>query len=839
MKKKILLFITLFSALFISATVFAAEIEILNTDFSTYEALVQSSGSTPLVSADGNYQIVRGTITPTGGTCTFAPNTSFFLTTASAGLITFNNLDLFQGGRIVIEWGSVSGRPLKVCFGTTLAGDTIETKPTLVDGDRSKVMTAEFPISADTTGVKSITIGSSGGGAVYIFSVKVYTNTSGPQAPKVETLSIAGTAGTILLDTIRVNLPYASYTVGVTSVATSGIVVDCDSATFDQHVMDIDSVSVLTDFIVGDTIKLVITNSDTLLTNVYTIITTADVPVPTITNPANKTQAVKGGLAIAAIKFAVENQTNVSVAGLPAGLSGVLVADTFTISGTTPTEASYPVNYNYTVTVTGIAGADPLTVIQTGTITIKDPNAKAVLYLTIETGAAQATNLFLAQLQTNYDVTIALPGASVKPASEYSAYDLIVLNESIDSGDADPTKEIGGLLTIDKPILNTKSYFYKTTSWNLGTPSNGNGETALEVEAGAESHPIFSGITMTDSLITIFSSTDTKTIQSVKLNASTGGAVLATISGEQNVAIHEMDASERGIVSGTSKYLMIALFNGMFDAFTADGLTLLDNACEYLLGATTTDVESQRANILTMTIGGATATINENTITVQLPYGSSVNALAVVATVSRSASVTSPASLAAVDFTSPVTFTVTAENVAITKDYTVTVTVAAPSSNATLTGLTLSLGTLSPVFASGTTTYNVVLPYGTTSYPTITPTAAANAVVSPIGYAPATVPGVATILVTAQDGVTTKTYTINFTVASSINEATTSSKVYASGSSVVVDGKIGANVAVVSLVGNILYKGVITTLTETLPISLEKGVYVVLLDDTSTKIIIK
>ena len=67
-------------------------------------------------------------------------------------------------------------------------------------------------------------------------------------------------------------------------------------------------------------------------------------------------------------------------------------------------------------------------------------------------------------------------------------------------------------------------------------------------------------------------------------------------------------------------------------------------------------------------------------------------------------------------------------------------------------------------FASETTTYNVELPFGTTAVPTVTATATsekANAVVTNASA----LPGATTIDVTAQDGTTKKTYTVNFTVA--------------------------------------------------------------------------
>ncbi|MFA7369641.1 MAG: leucine-rich repeat protein, partial [Kiritimatiellales bacterium] len=103
------------------------------------------------------------------------------------------------------------------------------------------------------------------------------------------------------------------------------------------------------------------------------------------------------------------------------------------------------------------------------------------------------------------------------------------------------------------------------------------------------------------------------------------------------------------------------------------------------------------------------------------------------------------------------------------KTYTVTVTRAA-SSVATLSNLTLSSGTLSPAFASGTTNYTADVPNATSAI-TVTPTVTdSNATVTVNGTtvsSGATSPSIAlsvgtniiTILVTAQDA-STKTYTV-------------------------------------------------------------------------------
>jgi len=124
-----------------------------------------------------------------------------------------------------------------------------------------------------------------------------------------------------------------------------------------------------------------------------------------------------------------------------------------------------------------------------------------------------------------------------------------------------------------------------------------------------------------------------------------------------------------------------------------------------------------------------------------------------------------------------ITLVVTAQDGKTTKTYTVVVT-RAPSSNASLANLTISSGTLTPVFAGTTASYTASVSNVTTSV-TITPTTGdstatvtVNGTTVASGAASAAIPLTAgsntiTTLVTAQDGVTTLTYTVTITRAPS------------------------------------------------------------------------
>lgn len=108
--------------------------------------------------------------------------------------------------------------------------------------------------------------------------------------------------------------------------------------------------------------------------------------------------------------------------------------------------------------------------------------------------------------------------------------------------------------------------------------------------------------------------------------------------------------------------------------------------------------------------------------------------------------------------------------------------VAAPAATniATLSSITID-GEALEGFDPATETYNVELPFGTTTVPTVAAVATskkATAVVTPA----TAIPGATTIAVTAEDGATTKTYTINFTTAASASTDATLS-------TITIDGK--------------------------------------------------
>jgi hypothetical protein len=169
-----------------------------------------------------------------------------------------------------------------------------------------------------------------------------------------------------------------------------------------------------------------------------------------------------------------------------------------------------------------------------------------------------------------------------------------------------------------------------------------------------------------------------------------------------------------------------------------------------------------------------TTTEAHATVTVQQDAGTALP----VASGAASQSLTAPAGDGAT--TTTITIVVTPQDTtAATRTYTISVTQAAPSTNASLDALVVSSTTISPTFASGTTSYAAVLPYDALTF-TVTPTvqephatvqvqqdaggwvSAATPLAAPA--ADATTTTTVTVRVTAQSGAQ-QDYTVNVTRA--------------------------------------------------------------------------
>lgn len=170
------------------------------------------------------------------------------------------------------------------------------------------------------------------------------------------------------------------------------------------------------------------------------------------------------------------------------------------------------------------------------------------------------------------------------------------------------------------------------------------------------------------------------------------------------------------------------------------------------------------------------------TITVQAVYGANITDIAATFTASASATVKVGASAQTStttknNFTNPVVYTVLAADGVKSKDYTVTVVVAKPKTDCLITAYSLpvgaagvgvsgtinqTLGTIAVAAVAGTTVTDIAATFTLSTGATAkvgsaaqTSTTTKNNFTNPVEYT-----------ITAEDGVTTKTYTVTVTVAS-------------------------------------------------------------------------
>ena len=384
-------------------------------------------------------------------------------------------------------------------------------------------------------------------------------------------------------------------------------------------------------------------------------------PAPVISGGANTNTSVQPGVApITNIVYTLTNSTGASVSGLPLGLSGSYSAGTYTISGTVDASVT-PGSYAFTVTATAMAGYSGAAVTAAGTVLVKSATAKQLLYLTAAaTPSANDTRLYpMLNNSTNYIVTVKLAAATAPGASAYSAYDVIVLNESVASANA----EAVALKGIDKPILNLKNFVYGVTTptpakWAWAqAPDNGKANNGT-VTIKQASHPIFTTPTnlSVGATLDLLSGAATKGIQptDVTLLGSICVATAPLNASPYNpaIAIHDVPATVRAANTGntiTSKYIMIPICNDSYNTMTDAALTLINNALDYLLNATQFTAPSLAISGFNV---GVDATIDNtaNTITAVLPISTDLTSLQPTITLAGTGTSVSPASTVATNF---------------------------------------------------------------------------------------------------------------------------------------------------------------------------------------------
>jgi gliding motility-associated-like protein len=330
---------------------------------------------------------------------------------------------------------------------------------------------------------------------------------------------------------------------------------------------------------------------------------------------------------------------------------------------------------------------------------------------------------------------------------------------------------ISGTATTASPVTN-----YTITAYNSAgsasatesitiTPLTGTSLSGLTISGGTLSPVFASGtVTYTTSVANAGASitvTPTATVSTSSIKVDNTAVTSGTASGAIPLAFGATTISVVVTPEGgtSSQTYTVQVIRPPLNIATLSNLTISSGTLTPAFATGTTSYTDNVANTVssiafraTTTDPTATETINgtavpEGTVSPYIPLNVGVNTITVV---------------------------VTAQDGSTTDTYTLKVTRAASSSNiATLSNLTISSGTLTPAFATGTTSYTDVAHAvssiafrATTTDPLATETINGTAV--PEGTVSPSIPlnvGVnnISIVVTAQDGVTKDTYTIAVT----------------------------------------------------------------------------
>lgn len=510
----------------------------------------------------------------------------------------------------------------------TFAKDTILTKK------NSGVLTydkldskKEYVISVRSEGTDS---------EVYLRAVRFV---AGELSPSIKAVSIAGVDATISNDTIIAELPYGTTPDG--ALASVVVTYGGNGASYEINPLN------------G---TVTVYNADKSQSKVYQLsITIAQNPSSEKELLDVKINGEEVELVNNAANLVVSSKTDISAVPVEFTLSAAATAD-FT-SGNTHDFANPLV-----ITVTA---QDKSTATYTLTVT---KAVKSILYIGGKTDDKVAT-AFAAQ---NWYV---VARSAAKAPQTYEEYDVVVLHESIDGKLAgDTTSEVNTILEKNIPVLNTKTYFYNSGRWGIGTPAGGTaGETAIRLNSGeygnVANHPLFTGVTTTEGTIEMVSQADGKAMQPVADYEDTWTkSILAKVSG--GTVIEEA-------LSGN--YLLISIGSGSFQYLTEDALKVFVNAVNYLTSTekfvlTAPEVKSDKKEITSFKLNGIAGVIDTENHTIAVSYPEllgDITAIEPLIVISEYATITPEG---AQDFTKPVEYTVTAQD-GTTQVWTVTVTV--------------------------------------------------------------------------------------------------------------------------------------------------------------------
>ncbi len=347
---------------------------------------------------------------------------------------------------------------------------------------------------------------------------------------------------------------------------------------------------------------------------------------------------VRAGQTMIPIVWTVKFAKEVTVAGLPQGVTGKFdaAAQTFTLSGTVAANAPLQA-YEYTLSAKPLyEGKKDATA--TGEVVVIDPNAASILYLykgqdPTKKDANDRVDQVYKTLGNKYDLNPYEAQDKLRPDTEYAKYDAIVITESVD---ATNEEALGIVKSINKPILNMKGFTYTTSRLGWGFPDNGSLLNS-DITVTQPSHPIFKdfGVKEGGKITILEANKDTtrrRGLMPVEVTylgeTNVNSLCLATAptreaegDGEPQTFIHELN--------GGTKYILLPISADGAKALNSNGKKLVEKVMAYLLDKAPTPFAVPELRITAFYIDQFKGVINESasTILVDLPEGTDLTAL--------------------------------------------------------------------------------------------------------------------------------------------------------------------------------------------------------------------
>ncbi len=229
---------------------------------------------------------------------------------------------------------------------------------------------------------------------------------------------------------------------------------------------------------------------------------------------------------------------------------------------------------------------------------------KRIAYITDPSGATYADDPIKPMLKGCSDLFVwEIPSANSDV--NLADFDMVLISEETPS----TAPIIAELEGIDKPVLNMKVHAYKNAAgaWGWATKDFGDNttETSIYVESEYRNHQMFNDINFTNGEIQMVSEVNTKALTYMNTASFTdkSGLIIdiASVKDEENqICIFEI-ASGATIagVTLTEKFIQIGLNSSSFVNLTDDALSIVRNACYYLMGvekSTPTETNTLKAS---------------------------------------------------------------------------------------------------------------------------------------------------------------------------------------------------------------------------------------------------